>query len=131
MSNYNAFHDPESNPGFLRQLDERTQISGNYQYFGIFFVIGVLLTFISLFYIPAIPISPGRFSSLSVMGSLCMLFSLVFLKGFNSCVNGLMEGDRKLYTCVYCGSLVITFLASMVFRNYFISLLGAIVQVSV
>eukprot|EP00826_Nyctotherus_ovalis_P048344 TRINITY_DN567_c0_g1_i26.p1 TRINITY_DN567_c0_g1~~TRINITY_DN567_c0_g1_i26.p1 ORF type:complete len:173 (+),score=26.81 TRINITY_DN567_c0_g1_i26:48-521(+) len=103
-------------------------IRDSYQYFGIFFAIGAFLTFISLFYIPTIPISPGRFSSLSVMGSLCMLFSLVFLKGFHSCATGLLTSERRIYTLAYCGALVMTFMASMVFRNYLASLLGAIAQ---
>lgn len=123
--------DPEAygSGGVFQRLDDSMQVSGHYEYFGIFFAIGFCLMFVSLFFIPSIPIDPGKFSALSAVGSLCMMFSLVFIKGFKSCIGGLVEGERKLYALAYIASLAITFLASMVLKNYFVSLLGAIAQV--
>ena len=128
---YKLFQDPETGPsgGLLQQIDNSTQLSGQYQLFGIFFGIGFFFMFISLFFIPSIPISPGKFSSVSAIGSLCMFFSLIFLKGVKSCIEGIFEGERKLYALAYVAALLMTFMASMFFRNYFASLLGAIAQV--
>ena len=127
---YNLYKDQESEGSFLQQIDNQTQFSGQYQYFGILFGICILLTFLSLFCIPTIPTSPGSFSSLSVMGSLCMFGSFIFLKGIKSWVDGMMEDNRRPYTYAYCGALLMTFLASMIFKNYLASLLGAIAQVN-
>lgn len=130
---YILHKDPEADPNqkssFLDNLDKSTQLSGQYQLFGLFFGLGVFFMFLSLFFIPYIPVSPSKFASLSALGSISMFFSLIFLKGIKSCLEGMFEGDRKMYAIGYGAALFLTYLSSMVFRNYFAALLGAMAQV--
>ena len=100
----------------------------NYQIFAFVLIAGVFLFVLSLFFLPAIIISPSKFSMCFCVGSLFIISSFFFVKKPSDYLGSLCSGKRMLITVAYLGSVVLTFLACIVFKSYFLALPASIVQ---
>ena len=94
------------------------------------FIFGSGLITISIFLMPYIVIVPHKVSMLINLGSLCILGSFGFLKGFyNYFVADLLLGPRKLYFLGYLCSSLLSLYASLIAKSYIFTLFTLIIEV--
>jgi hypothetical protein len=65
------------------------------------------LLFVSLFFLPFILFSPGKFVSLFSLGSIGTLSSFIFLYGASGFLTMLFSRERLLFTMLFISSLVL------------------------
>ena len=96
--------------------------------FGICFVFGWIIAFISIAFIFDITDHPEKFAICFTFGSVCALFSTMFLVGPLSQIQNMFAPVRLVATLIYLASMVLTlYLAFGVLLNYsfiFIIILG-------
>ena len=115
--------------GIIDELDQSSLFHYNFQYFFVGIVIGCFILFISLFYLPVLVISPGKFSFLCALGSFIILASFIFLIGPKSLIEKLLSEQKRLFFYIYISAFALSLLASLFFNSYFISLLASLTQV--
>jgi hypothetical protein len=112
-------------------LDSAAVTQQQYAYFFGFMGVGVLLVLLSFFvFLPMIILRPSKFAITFSLGSLMILVSLGFLRGWRNMMGGMMEKERVGPTALYVGSLVGTLWASLVAKSYLLSIGMVGVQVS-
>ena len=91
----------------------------------------MLLVLLSFFvFLPMIILRPSKFAITFSLGSMLILMSLGFLRGWKSMVQGMVERERIGPSALYVGSLVGTLWASLVAKSYLLSIGMVGVQVA-
>jgi hypothetical protein len=112
-------------------LDSAAVTQQQYAYFFGFLGVGVLLVLLSFFvFLPMIILRPSKFAITFSLGSMMILVSLGFLRGWKNMMSGMMEKERVGPTALYVGSLVGTLWASLVAKSYLLSIGMVGVQVA-
>ena len=112
-------------------LDSAAVTQQQYAYFFGFLGVGVLLVLLSFFvFLPMIILRPSKFAITFSLGSMLILMSLGFLRGWKSMVQGMVERERIGPSALYVGSLVGTLWASLVAKSYLLSIGMVGVQVA-
>lgn len=94
------------------------------------FFFGVGLITLSFFLLPYFVLAPQKVSMLINLGSICILCSFGFLKGFyNYFVIELLCGPRRVYAVSYIISIVLSLYASTVKKSYLMTMLTLVMEV--
>ena len=94
------------------------------------FVFGLALITLSIFLMPYFVIAPQKVSMLINLGSICILCSFGFLKGFyNYFILDLLMGPRRLYALGYIGSIIISLYASVIAKSYLLTMFTLILEI--
>ena len=101
----------------------------NYKYFAIAFGCGILLIILSLFFLPLAVISPQKFSLLFSLGSICILSSFAFLQNPYDYFMSLFSGEKLIFSVCYIGSLLLSIYASLIIKNYILTIIVTFIQV--
>lgn len=112
---------------FSTQTQELTSTVTNFKNFTIFLGIGVFLIFLSLTFLPLLPISPYKFASLFTLGSISIVFSLGVLKGFANFIKTLLVKEKIGFSLGYTVSLIGTFWLAIIEKSY----LGTIFMIAI
>eukprot|EP00920_Eleutheroschizon_duboscqi_P033189 GHVT01080112.1.p1 GENE.GHVT01080112.1~~GHVT01080112.1.p1 ORF type:complete len:321 (+),score=13.27 GHVT01080112.1:348-1310(+) len=99
-------------------------------YFAIAVGVGLLFMTLAFFTLPLLLLAPAKFASFFTIGSICIMSSLGFLKGFQPFIAHLMTWERLPFTFTYVGSLFLTLYATMVVKSYILTLVFSIVQMT-
>lgn len=100
-----------------------------YVYFAAFAGIGVLLLLVAFFlFLPMIIIRPSKFAITFSLGSVLILVSLGFLRGWKAMYSSLSSKERMVPTAAYLGSLFGTLYASLMMHSYIYSLVLCVIQ---
>eukprot|EP01071_Lankesteria_metandrocarpae_P014753 Lankesteria_metandrocarpae@DN890_c0_g1_i1.p1 len=102
--------------------------SDRIMYFVLFLGIGFAFIFLAFMFLPTIVFAPQKFALLFTLGSICMIASLVVIKGVSPLVKHLFSKKKILYSLAYFGSLFGTVYASVVTGSYLLTLLSAAIQ---
>jgi hypothetical protein len=129
-------NDPEAQvkeeKGFLGRMSDSVkgsvEVEKSYKLFFLFLLIGIGLLFFSLFFLPLVLFSPGKFVSLFSLGSIITLSSFIFLYGTSGFLGMLFSRERLLYTMLFIGSLVLGLYFAFIHGNYIASLVLAVTQ---
>ncbi|EGF82556.1 hypothetical protein BATDEDRAFT_9318, partial [Batrachochytrium dendrobatidis JAM81] len=89
----------------------------------------ILCFMISLFTLPMVLISPGKFALTYTMGSLLFLFSFSFLNGLVAHLKHVFSLERLPFTASYMVSMAMTLFFSVVRPSYLLVIFFCIVQV--
>lgn len=104
-------------------LDSAAVTQQQYAYFFAFAGVGVFLVLLSFFvFLPMIILRPSKFAITFSLGSLMILMSLGFLRGWKNMVQGMADKERIGPSALYVGSLVGTLWASLVAKSYLLSI---------
>ncbi len=99
------------------------QVETSYLRFGIFFITGIIITIISLLFLPLIIISPKKFTLLFALGTFVCISSFIFYFGTNKFFDILFNKDRILFTIIYLsGFFGCLFFPTFFGKNYFLIL---------
>ena len=94
------------------------------------FAFGLALLAFSVFLMPYFVIAPQKVSMLINLGSICILCSFGFLKGFyNYFIVELLCGPRRLYALGYIGSILLSLYASVIAKSYLMTMFTLILEV--
>ena len=94
------------------------------------FFFGVGLMTISFFLLPYFVLAPQKVSMLINLGSICILCSFGFLKGFyNYFIVELLCGPRRAYALGYILSIVLSLYASVVKKSYIMTMVTLVIEV--
>jgi hypothetical protein len=116
---------------FYRTIDTvkgYIEVEKSYKLFLLFLSIGIGLLFFSLFFLPFVLFSPGKFVSLFSLGSIVTLSSFIFLYGTSGFLTMLFSRERLLFTMLFISSLVLGLYFAFVQSNYIISLVLSVTQ---
>ena len=112
-------------------IDSAAVTQQQYTYFFAFAGVGVFLVLLSFFvFLPMIILRPSKFAITFSLGSMLILASLGFLRGWKAMVTGMVEKERIGPSGLYVGSLVGTLWASLVAKSYLLSIGMVGVQVA-
>lgn len=114
---------------FSTQTQELTSTVTNFKNFAIFLGIGVFLIFLSLTFLPLLPISPYKFASLFTLGSISIIFSLGVLKGFTNFIKSLLVKEKIGFSLGYTASLLGTFWLAIIEKSFFGTIFMIAIQV--
>lgn len=104
-------------------FDSAALTQQQYTYFFAFAGVGTLLVLLSFFvFLPMIILRPSKFAITFSLGSILILTSLGFLRGWKNMVQGMVEKERIGPSAMYVGSLVGTLWASLVAKSYLLSI---------
>lgn len=92
------------------------------------FMVGMFLISLSISFLPLLPIKPQKFSLLFAMGSMTMLGSVAWLRGFRSFAGIAMQRDKLPWSGAYGIGLLGTFWATLIARSYLMTSLFATLQ---
>jgi len=96
----------------------------------IMFFFGVGLIALSFFLLPYFVLAPMKVSMLINLGSLCILGSFGFLKGFyNYFIGELLCGERRIYAMGYIFSIIMSIYASVIRKSYLMTMFTLILEV--
>ena len=85
---------------------------------------------LSFFLLPYFVIAPQKVSMLISLGSMCILGSFGFLKGFyNYFIVELLCGPRRYYALGYILSILFSLYASMIKKSYLLTMLTLVLEV--
>mmetsp|Transcript_33129 Transcript_33129/g.71438 ORF Transcript_33129/g.71438 Transcript_33129/m.71438 type:complete len:185 (+) Transcript_33129:234-788(+) len=96
--------------------------------FGICLGLGILLSFLSTFFLFPIP-KVKKFATCYTLGNLLSIGCTCFLMGPWNQIKNMMKGHRILATGCYVGSIVLTLLAALKYNNLALTLIFLLVQV--
>ena len=95
----------------------------------IMFFFGVGLIIASFFLLPYFVLAPMKVAMLINLGSICILASFGFLKGFyNYFVVELFCGDRKIFAIGYILSIMLSVYASVIKKSSLATMLTIVVE---
>lgn len=112
-----------------QKTQEATNTVSNWKNFLIFFIIGCVLLMLAFTFLPILALAPQKFSSLFTLGSLCILFSLGVLKGFNNLAKSLCNKEKWTYTAAYIFSVGGTLYFALIQKSYIFVLIASGIQV--
>ncbi|CDW77047.1 phosphatidylinositol-4-phosphate 5-kinase family protein [Stylonychia lemnae] len=116
--------------GAQQKIGQQVEYQRNYPIFVIMFFFGIGLIALSFFLLPYFVIAPMKFSMLLNLGSLCILGSFGFLKGFyNYFVIELLCGPRRIYAIGYILSIVLSVYASVVRKILLMTMFTLIIEI--
>jgi hypothetical protein len=112
-------------------LDSASVSQQQYAYFFASAGVGVLLLLLSFFvFLPMIIIRPSKFAITFSLGSILIIISLGFLRGWRNMLGTMASKERLGPTVLYIGSLCGTLYASMMLHSYLLSIGMCGVQVA-
>ncbi len=122
----------EQDKTFYRRIIDSTlnciEVEKSYKYFMFLLVIGVIITFFSLMFLPLVIVSPTKFVSLFSLGSMIILSSFVFLHGTKDFIMMLFSRKRYLYSILYILSLCIGLYFAVINPYFIICLICSVIQ---
>lgn len=111
-------------------MSATVEFQRNYPIFLVMFFFGIGLMVLSFFLLPYFVLAPQKVSMLINLGSLCILGSFGFLKGFyNYFVVELLCGPRKVYAFGYLFSIVLSLYASVIRKSYLMTMFTLLLEV--
>ncbi|ENN77852.1 vesicle transport protein SFT2B [Dendroctonus ponderosae] len=120
---------PDEESGIMSQLNEASTLSWSTRIkaFLACFIIGILLTFLGSF---ALFFGKGLkiFAVFYTLGNIISLLSTCFLMGPCNQLQKMFHSSRAIATCLVLGSIVMTLLSALVFKNAGLALLFIIMQ---
>ncbi len=116
-----------TNQTFLQKLKnkftELFEVEVSYTKFGLLFITGLVIIFLSMLYLPMILLFPKKFASLFSLGTFILLFSFIFYYGTAKFFEKIFEKKRCIFTIAYIvGLLGSILLPILLTKNYFIVL---------
>ena len=97
---------------------KKIKIEKNIKVFFLLFVIGFVILFFSIFYIPLIFIAPSKFSMCISIGGILILFSFLFYYGTNQFFIKIFSGSRFWISIIYVFSIIIGTFVS--YKKYYL-----------
>ena len=91
---------------------------------------GALFLLISFMLLPAIVLSPQKFSMFFTLGSVFLLVGFAFMKGPYKYAKNLFAKERLLFSVAYLASIIFTIYASIIVGSYLMTILASALQVS-
>ncbi|ORX62080.1 SFT2-domain-containing protein [Hesseltinella vesiculosa] len=92
--------------------------------------LGILCFFLAFsLFLFMIPIVPGKFAATFTLGSILVLTSIAMLRGPWAHMKHMISMDRLPFTLSYVGSMALTLYASLMARNYILTIIFAILQI--
>jgi len=89
---------------------------------------GVLLWMLALMFLPMVVLAPHKFALLSSLGSCCLLFAGMTLRGLSAFLEFLTAAERRKYTAGFVISLVGVLYSSLVSKSYFLTIICCSVE---
>ena len=102
-----------------------------YPYFMGLFCIGCFFIFLALWFLPFIVVAPRKTANLINIGSICIMASLAIIKGtYQFLVTDLLCNKSKwMFAWLYVWSLIFTIYASMIAKNYILTLVSLGIEI--
>ncbi len=104
------------------------EVEKSYKYFLVLLIIGISITFFSLFFLPMVIISPTKFVSLFSLGSIIILTSFIFVYGTKEYILMLFSKERYFYSLIFITSLIVGVYFAIINPYFIICLVCAIIQ---
>ena len=114
-----------NSPSFKQKIITLFEVEKSYTYFFIVLIIGILVLFLSLIFLPMIVISPQKFISLFSLGSLIVISSFIFIYGTEAFCSKIFDTSRRFWAVIYLFSIILgmyfSFMKSFILISYICS----------
>jgi len=97
-------------------------------YFGVSVAVGMFFMFAAFLFFPMVVLYPHKFALLFTAGSLCIIASLVFLRGSKTFLAHFTSWERLPFSTAYAASLLITLYVTLGIKSYILALIFSVVQ---
>eukprot|EP01017_Pseudomicrothorax_dubius_P051633 TRINITY_DN997_c0_g1_i5.p1 TRINITY_DN997_c0_g1~~TRINITY_DN997_c0_g1_i5.p1 ORF type:complete len:206 (-),score=40.55 TRINITY_DN997_c0_g1_i5:964-1581(-) len=94
----------------------------------IFVIVGVVLIFGAMCYLPLLVLFPQKFSGLFSLGSMCILAGVASYKGWKGFLSSNFTGPNRYYSILYLGCLIGNLYCTLTGKSYLIILVLCVLQ---
>ena len=117
--------------GATQGLNDLYAQSEMYPYFIALFMTGCFFLFLALWFLPFIVVAPRKCANLINVGAICILSSFAVIKGAYQffITDMLCHPTKWFFAWTYLVSMICTLYASMVLKNYILTLIALGIEV--